>query len=118
LVTVRKGKLYDAAGKLLDTTNAETAFAGGGGKGIFVMDEFGNIYQSNYQVRGKFHHSSLVAGRPVSASGELAVERGVLKGITRRSGHYQQGPEYLDQFMAELGERGVDLSNVAIGAGF
>jgi hypothetical protein len=82
----KDGKIYDANGRLFDTSTASTAHSGGG-NAIFVMDANGNTFASKTQIVGEFHHSSLAAGQPVAAAGELRVEQGVLKAITDKSGH-------------------------------
>ncbi len=38
---IKDGKLFDNAGKLFDTSKGNTAFQGGTGKAIFVMDKNG-----------------------------------------------------------------------------
>ena len=45
---VKDGKIYDADGNLFDTWGAMTVHSGQG-RAIFVMDESGNLYASNYQ---------------------------------------------------------------------
>ncbi|MCP3994614.1 MAG: RHS repeat-associated core domain-containing protein, partial [bacterium] len=115
-VTIKNGQFYDAAGELIDTTGANTAFSGG--RAIFVMDESGSIYLSKSHKVGKFHHSSFLGGGEVAASGEVEVMEGAVKSVTRRSGHYQQEAEYLDQFVDELGKQGINVSPEQIGKGF
>ncbi|MFZ6876337.1 hypothetical protein ACO0LF_30130, partial [Undibacterium sp. Di27W] len=114
---IKDGKLYDSTGSLFDTANAKSAF-GGKGNAIFVMDENGAIYASKVQTVGKFHHSSFLSGEPVATAGELIVENGVLKEVTRRSGHYQPTANQLNQFLDKLRGSGVNLNNVKVGAGF
>jgi hypothetical protein len=114
---IRDGKLFDARGSLFDTSKAHSAF-GGSENAIFVMDESGNIYASTVHSVGKFHHSSFLSGQPVASAGEIVVEHGVVKEITRRSGHYQPTTEQLNQFLERLRGGGVDLNNVNVGAGF
>jgi hypothetical protein len=117
-ITVKEGKLYDYSGKLFDTSQASSVFAGGQGNAIFVMDESGNIYASTKQVVGKFHHSSFLSGRPVAVAGEISVKNGIITSITRRSGHYTPGKSYLDQFITELERLGVNVKVIKIGDGF
>jgi hypothetical protein len=107
----RNGEIYDSSGRPFDTSNARTAHSGRG-RAIFVMDEDGNFYASKVQKVGEFHHSSLAAGQPVAAAGELDVENGVLKTISDKSGHYQPGRAYTDQALDSLQRSGVDTSNV------
>lgn len=111
-ITIKDGKMYDATGKLFDTSSASTAHQGGGGKAIFVMDEAGNIFASMEHSVAKFHHSSFLGGKPVAAAGEIQVENGVVKAVTDQSGHYQPGFEYTMQFLNQLGSQGVNTSGV------
>lgn len=104
-VHMHNGKLYDAQGELFDTEAAKTVW-GGDGKAIFVMDPAGNMYASNHHVKGKFHHSSFVAGAPVAAAGEFEVHKGVVKSISRESGHYWPTAEQLDQMAHHLKSQG------------
>jgi len=53
------------------------------------MDADGTFYASMEQAVGEFHHSSLVAGDPVAAAGELDVGQGVLEALSDKSGHYR-----------------------------
>lgn len=116
-LNIKNGKLYDVEGNLFDTANTRSAF-GGKGNAIFVMDEHGSIYASTVHSPGKFHHSSLLSGQPVASAGEIVVENGALKEVTRRSGHYQPTSEQLEQFSHNLNNSGVNMNNVNIGAGF
>jgi hypothetical protein len=105
-VTIHNGRMYGADGKPFDTSKATTAFANNKGRAIFVMDHRGNIYVSNEQTRGKFHHSSFLAGAPVAAAGDIRVENGVIKAISRKSGHYRPTENQLNQVLWELHGRG------------
>jgi hypothetical protein len=82
------------------------------------MDEYGNIFASKHQEVGEFHHSSLAAGEPVAAAGELAAKDGYITGITRKSGHYRPSAEMQDQAIQELGDKGVDVSKIKQEDGF
>jgi hypothetical protein len=108
------GKIYDAQGKLFDTTNASSLHMGGGGKAIFIMDENGVFYASKTHAEGAFHHSSLAAGGPVAAAGELEVTNGVLEGITDRSGHYRPTTDFTQQALNVLQQNGIDISRVNV----
>jgi hypothetical protein len=82
------------------------------------MDENGKIIASKVHSIGKFHHSSFLSGQPVASAGEISVEQGVVREITRRSGHYKPTAEQLNQFLERLNNAGVDLRNVNTGAGY
>lgn len=100
------GLLRDARGNLFDTTTG-TSVHSSEPRAIFVMDEHGNVFASNYQEIGRFHHSSLSAGRPVAAAGELGVKDGVVHFVSNASGHYRPGKEATTAFMHHLfNERG------------
>ncbi len=114
---IKDGKFYDAEDNLFDTSAAKSAF-GGQGNAVFVMDKYGSIYASSVHSPGKFHHSSFLAGQPVASAGEIVVDNGVLRAVTRRSGHYQPTAEQLEQFLQKLGGSGINLNKVNVGAGF
>lgn len=110
-LTFKDGKIHDADGNLFDTSAASSLHSGGG-KAIFVMDSNGNFFASKTHAQGEFHHSSLAAGQPVAAAGELVVQNGVLKGITDRSGHYHPTRDLTDQALNALEANGIDLRGV------
>ncbi|MFF5177630.1 hypothetical protein ACFY2Q_06345 [Micromonospora sp. NPDC000316] len=95
-------------GKPFDTRAASTHWSQDGGRAIFVMDERGNIYASNYQEVGNFHHSTLGNGRPVAAAGEIAVVDGKVQYVTSASGHYRPDPQQMRQVTDELSRNGVN----------
>jgi hypothetical protein len=105
-VTIQNGLLIDANGKPFDSRGASSAFGPSMGRAIFVMDQDGTLYVSNHQTQGKFHHSSFLAGAPVAAAGELAVENGVMKEVSRRSGHYCPTKKQLNAFLSEVTKQG------------
>ncbi|XP_024521977.1 IQ domain-containing protein IQM5-like [Selaginella moellendorffii] len=104
-VTIQDGRLiYTSCGKPLDTDE-------GRDKWIFVMDTNGKLYVGR-KVRGKFQHSSFLAGGAVKAAGRLRATDGVLKSIEGYSGHYLPTQEEFNSLLNELSTRGVDLSTV------
>jgi hypothetical protein len=106
-VTINNGLMYDASGKLFDTRNSSCAFEDAGGQAIFVMDQDGHLYASNNKAKGKFHHSSFLAGQPVAAAGYIHVEDGVVKGVSRESGHYKPTEANLNQMLWNLYDQGI-----------
>lgn len=106
-VTIKDGKVYDAAGKLFDTRQAFTAFAQNKGRAIFVMAATGAMYVSNEQTRGKFHHTSFFGGAPVAAAGDVRIENGVMTAISRKSGHYRPTSAQLNQAVNHLKNQGI-----------
>lgn len=118
LLEGRNGKLYDANGNPFDTGSGSSVHRGGGGRAIFAMDENGNIFASNYQEVGRFHHSSFLGGGPVSGAGELKVTNGVPELLTLRSGHYKPTPEMTQAVFSRLQDMGVNVSNLKIDFSF
>jgi len=108
-LSVHDGRLYNARGEPLQTVRkgSRAVFQ------LFVMDSMGELYAGD-SVYGKFHHSSFLAGAPVAAAGELAVDKGILMAILLRSSHYPMSKTHLDQLLRELQNRGVPLSGVSI----
>jgi hypothetical protein len=92
---------------------------------IYVMDPNGSIYAADWVEEYKkggyydalryfgpapkeiigFNHSSLVAGEPVAAAGEMKVNNGRLEIISNKSGHYVPKPVHIYNFMCELRQR-------------
>jgi hypothetical protein len=107
-VQIQNGKIYDAQGKPFDTQKANTAFAVNKGRAIFIMDHKGNMYVSNEQTAGKFHHSSFLSGAPVAAAGDIRIENGEIKTISRKSGHYKPSEQQLGQFQYRLSQFGIN----------
>lgn len=108
------GKLYDIDG-LFDTTNAVNGPNGPGGYAIFVMDEYGRIFAAGHSWPGRVHHSTLSAGKPVAAAGEIQVKDGVIQNIfIDNSGHYKAARKYSHQFCDELFDRGANMKDARV----
>jgi hypothetical protein len=84
------------------------------GFAIFVMDASGTIYVSFDHQQGSFHHSSLLAGAPVAAAGDMTILSGRLLAISNASGHYRPPPSSLVAVLARLKALGVDISGVKV----
>jgi RHS repeat-associated protein len=104
------GLLLDIRGRPFDTSSGE------GGRAIFVMDPFGNIYAypSTGNLVGRLHHSTLVGGEPVAMAGEMKVTEGRVTVISDKSGHYQTTREMMNQFNEHLERLGIDVSNIQL----
>lgn len=72
-----------------------------------------SIYAGSHE-EGYFHHSSFLAGKPVSAAGEIEVNNGILKTITDKSGHYRPTAEYTQQAVDGFKSSGIDISKVEV----
>ncbi len=97
-----EGLLLDAEGNLFDTAAGRSMHTPAGGRAIFVMDGYGNLYASNRHVAGKFQHSSFLAGQPVAGAGELKVTRGRLELVSNKSHHYMPPPKYITQTVRHM----------------
>ncbi|WOK95804.1 hypothetical protein Cni_G04511 [Canna indica] len=80
-------------------------------KWIFVLSTSKNLYIGRKR-RGKFQHSSFLAGGATSAAGRLVVENGILKAVWPHSGHYRPTNDNFKEFMNFLEQNGVDLTDV------
>lgn len=110
---VENGVVFDAHGRHFDTAGASTLLSGAG-RAIFVMGPEGDLYASNYQRQGLFHHSTFFAGAPIAAAGELVVDNGRIILATDLSRHYAPPPEHLDQCLRVLEHRGVRVDLVEL----
>lgn len=101
---VEDGLIYNSRGDLFDTSEADYGHTGR--KAIFVMDPVGNIYASNKHPVLLLHHSSLLAGNPVAAAGELSIIQGEIKSASSCSGHYRQSIELTQQIVSAMTRQG------------
>ncbi|XP_047308313.1 IQ domain-containing protein IQM1-like [Impatiens glandulifera] len=103
-VIVDDGKLmYKYSGVLVDTTEVC--------KWIFVLSTSRNLYVGK-KSKGKFQHSSFLAGAATTAAGRLIAHNGILKAIWPYSGHYHPTEENFLEFISFLEEHNVNLTNV------
>ncbi|KAM0828367.1 hypothetical protein ACQ4PT_067600 [Festuca glaucescens] len=80
-------------------------------KWIFVLSTSKSLYVGQ-KKKGKFQHSSFLAGGATSAAGRLVVENGTLKAIWPHSGHYRPTEENFQEFKSFLKDNLVDLTDV------
>ncbi|XP_019163417.1 PREDICTED: IQ domain-containing protein IQM2-like [Ipomoea nil] len=105
-VLVEDGKLlYKQSGELLNTDDLD------GAKWIFVLSTSKALYVGK-KTKGKFQHSSFLAGGATLAAGRIVVQDGILKAVWPHSGHYRPTPENFQDFISFLGEYSVDVSDV------
>ncbi|KAK8473888.1 hypothetical protein V6N13_002481 [Hibiscus sabdariffa] len=103
-VIVENGKLvFKQSGSLVNTT-AEC-------KWIFVLSTTRALYVGRKE-KGKFQHSSFLAGGATTAAGRLVARDGVLEAIWPYSGHYLPTEENFMEFISFLEENHVNLTNV------
>uniref|UniRef100_A0A7N0TSD0 Calmodulin-binding protein n=1 Tax=Kalanchoe fedtschenkoi TaxID=63787 RepID=A0A7N0TSD0_KALFE len=82
-----------------------------GSKWIFVLSTSRALYVGQ-KKKGRFQHSSFLAGGATTAAGRLVAHDGVLEAIWPYSGHYHPTEENFREFICFLQEHNVDLSNV------
>ncbi|KAF9593319.1 hypothetical protein IFM89_021488 [Coptis chinensis] len=108
-VIVENGKLmYKQSRQLLHTSGGpEDA------KWIFVLSTSRTLYVGQ-KIKGRFQHSSFLAGGATSAAGRLVVDNGILKAVWPHSGHYRPTEQNFQEFIAFLKEHNVDLTDVKV----
>ncbi|KAK8550315.1 hypothetical protein V6N13_118835 [Hibiscus sabdariffa] len=103
-VIVEDGRLvFKQSGSPVNTT-AEC-------KWIFVLSTSRALYVGRKE-KGKFQHSSFLAGGATTAAGRLVARDGVLEAIWPYSGHYLPTEENFMEFISFLKENHVNLTNV------
>jgi hypothetical protein len=110
-IFVQHDKIVDIKGKLVDTNGSVSVNLIGQAEkvdyAIFVMGEDGTLYLSKYSEVGKFHHSSFLGGKPISAAGEIIIEKGIIKEVNNASGHYKPAIKLIEKnILKELQNRG------------
>ncbi|KAJ6749619.1 hypothetical protein OIU85_000270 [Salix viminalis] len=83
------------------------------GKWIFVLSPTRRLY-AGQKKRGKFHHSSFLAGGATIAAGTVIIENGNLKFISPLSGHYRPTQEKFEGFLSFFKDSGVNLDEVQV----
>lgn len=82
---------------------------------IFVVSTKGQMFMSQ-KVRGRFHHSSFLAGNPVCVSGTVVMEAGRFVRLMPYSGHYRPKPGHFEELIDLLKRQGLsaDQANVLV----
>jgi hypothetical protein len=99
----RQAILSSAEEKLLDTSNWPSHALAGltDGWGAFVLSPQDVLYVGVH-VSGSFHHSSFLCGAPVLAAGMIKVEKGRIRGIHEKNGHYRSQEVHMQSFLKLL----------------
>jgi hypothetical protein len=105
-----QGKLVDSAGKPLDPDLKNKPDRDR--ESSYVMDAAGNLYLTFDHTPGYIHHSSMLAGAPVSCGGVMRVELGMVKLVSNYSGHYKPAPKCVKHVLTRLREMGIDTKLV------
>ncbi|KAM7259232.1 hypothetical protein ACFE04_014973 [Oxalis oulophora] len=106
-VVINDGKFFNKqTQELLHTSGEEDDV-----KWIFVLSTSKDLYVG-IKKKGKFQHSSFLAGGATVAAGRLVVQNGILKAVWPHSGHYCPTEENFRDFVSFLKENNVDLDDV------
>ncbi|MGK2231253.1 MAG: hypothetical protein ACI92O_000411 [Colwellia sp.] len=111
-INVQGGRVTDYQGMPAHTGPMHSIMLGNGW-GIYVMGFDGQLYLGDHTV-DEFHHSSFLSGMPVRAGGEIAINNGIIVGLTNKTGHYKSRPQELNHVMNTLIRNFVDISNIAV----
>ncbi|XP_042457257.1 IQ domain-containing protein IQM2-like [Zingiber officinale] len=82
-------------------------------KWIFVLSTSKILYVGQ-KKKGRFQHSSFLAGGATSAAGRLVIEHGILKAVWPHSGHYRPTNANFQEFMSFLQQHGVDIADIRV----
>ncbi|KAK9062365.1 hypothetical protein SSX86_019551 [Deinandra increscens subsp. villosa] len=106
-VIVEDGKfMYKLSRTLIDTTGEQDDT-----KWIFVLSTSMVLYIGTKQ-KGKFQHSSFLAGGATISAGRLVIRDGILMAVWPHSGHYLPTEENFEAFMLFLEQHHVDIHAV------
>ncbi|HHF0525828.1 TPA: hypothetical protein ACTUT5_002891 [Legionella anisa] len=85
------------------------------GYAAFTLNANGELYLFEHN-EGADHiaHSSMTAGSPVIAAGEIKIENGVLKAITTHSGHYRPSLFNIHRALEYFSHNNVDISQAVV----
>ncbi|KAI3791539.1 hypothetical protein L2E82_05342 [Cichorium intybus] len=104
--TVEDGKfIYKLSKKLIDTREPT------GVKWIFVLST-SNILYVGMKRKGKFQHSSFLAGGATLSAGRLVVIDGILKAVWPHSGHYLPTKENFEAFISFLEQHQINIQTI------
>lgn len=110
--------LFYKSGKIFDCSNLEAHDRPG--YVAFTLNTsgelsvFSHLSSSEDKKGNKLAHSSMNAGAPLLAVGEMEIKKGVLISINTFSGHYGPSIHALVRFLAYLSDRGIDISQTKV----
>lgn len=107
-VHCHKGKFYKD-GKVFDSTKMISH--GKNGYAAFTLNANGELSVFRHHgMTDLIAHSSMNAGVPVIAAGELQIKKGVLKAITTHSGHYRPTLFNVYRILEHFIQKGVNIN--------
>jgi hypothetical protein len=81
---------------------------------LIVIDASHRIFHLPFEIRGRYHHSSLSAGKDVIFAGTAAFHQGFLRELSDRSGHYKPNSQQALSALRDLTSRGLDISQLRL----
>lgn len=73
-----------------------------------------SVFSHKAIAKGRIAHSSMNAGRPVLAAGEIKIENGVITAISTHSGHYKPSLFSIYHALEHFSQNGVTISNIRV----
>jgi hypothetical protein len=112
-IQIRQGLFYQSK-HLCSTTSCFSHHKMG--YASFTLNSNGelSIFEHEGTRSSNLHHSSMNAGAPVLAAGEISIENGNHKSLSSYSGHYQPTLFSVYRFLEYLSSRGVDISETTV----
>lgn len=102
----KKYKVEFKEGKLLYSNSGEPVMAN---NHLYVIDKNGDFYiWDRVGEKGKYHHSTILAGEPVVCAGAITVVDGKLVTINNHSGHYKPELRHFKNALRILLLNGID----------
>jgi hypothetical protein len=105
------GKTFDSSDLTAHDKLGYVAFTLNTNGELSVFEHLGGLVDKS---RRKLAHSSMNAGSPVLAAGEMEIKNGKLISINSFSGHYQPSLYSIARFLEYLSNRGVDISQTKV----
>ncbi|CAM2904287.1 Uncharacterised protein [Legionella steigerwaltii] len=85
------------------------------GYAAFTLNANGELYIFEHnEGANRMAHSSMTAGSPVVAAGEIKIENGTLKAITTHSGHYKPSLFNIHRILEYFSHNNVDISQAIV----
>lgn len=81
---------------------------------LLVVDSQNRWFVLPFEERGRYHHSSLLAGASVRFAGMVAFLDGRVRRISDTSGHYRPESWRILWLLRDLKRRGADLSQIEV----
>lgn len=111
-VHIRNG-VFEKDGRPYDTTDMYSH--GRRGYGAYTINANGEISVFTHSLgTDRMFHSSMNAGAPVFAAGELKIKQGVLMEITTSSGHYKPSLFNVQRALDHFAHNNVDISQAQV----